>query len=103
MHIVSEGGRVVNRGATATPTQLSRALAAGMQDAGFRCYDGPKDLWRRGTENIQGRSVIQHRLELWFSLFVDFVSLTMHLEAHHAHFHSPVYCFYKSLPIHGGG
>lgn len=77
---------MVNQGATATPTHLSGALAAGMLDLDFHDYDGPKDLKRRGTENIQGRSVIQHGLQLWFSV-CSFFPLTMHLEAHHARSH----------------
>lgn len=59
MHTVSEGGRVVNQGATTTPTFLSRALAAGMQVAGFHGYDGPNDLWRRALRTSKE--------DLWFS------------------------------------
>lgn len=63
---------MVNQGAIATPTHLSRALAAEMHDLSYHSYDGYDDLYRRDTENIQGRSVIQHGLELQFSLFAAF-------------------------------
>lgn len=69
MHTVSEGGRVVNQGATTTPTFLSGCRNAGCRLS--RLWWAKRPL-EEGAANIQGRSVVRHRLELWFSLFVDY-------------------------------